>query len=293
MTVSTVPIGQDSTIEFIAYDSTGTQADLGTFTIGIVDANGDEVVAPGTAVTDNSDGTYEYTLAAQSAPAFLIVTWTEAGGDAFTTYLDVQDSFLFNEAQLRVFDDAAIGDTSQYSDDAIAKMHQRVVEYMEAFTSRSWIRRYNRTVLPGNGQRVLDLSRGFDRTATGLTLMRPGARRDIISIIRANDGADVTTSNIVIHDGVLERTDAAWAKATSDSPLNVTVEYEYGQPYPVDGADRIAMLIARQWLVSSRIPANNSSFNDALGTFTFADESRLPFEAYSWLRNHKTGGFFA
>ena len=293
MTVSTMQVGQAATITFTAY-SDGTQTDLGTITIGIVDANGDTVVASGTAVTDNSDGTYEYTVAKQSEPNFLTATWSVAGGADFTTYIDVQGSVLFNEAQLRGFDDQAISDTTAYTDAAIAETHQRVIERMEAFTGRAWVRRYNRMVLPGSGSRFLALELDKSVTAAGITLNRPGATQDIISpVIRANDGAAVTVGNItVLPGGILQRTDAAWTQAQSDSPLNVTIEYEYGQPYPVDAADRIGMLIARHWLVGSRIPSHASSFNDALGTYGF-DETRLPLEAWQWLKDHRIQGFFA
>lgn len=292
MTISTVQTGQSALITLTLYQD-GTQTDLGTVTIGIVDANGDTVVAAATAVTDNSDGTYTYSLAKQSEPNLHVNTWSVAGGSDFTTYTDIQGSTLFNEAQLRAFDDGAISDTSTYTDADIAQAHQQAVEYMEAFTGRSWVRRYNRIVLPGNGSRTLDISGTPGRTSTGLHLNRPGAAHDIISIISADDGSSITTSNIIIHPGgLLERTDASWTQATSSDPRNVTVEYEYGQPFPVDGADRIAMILARHWLVTTRIPDSAGSYNDALGNFVF-EPGRLPWEAWTWLKNHKTGGYFS
>lgn len=290
--ISSVLVGQASQLTFTAYQD-GTQTDLGTVTIGIEDANGDEVVASGTSVTDNDDGTYNYTLSKQTEPNFLIATWSVSGGADLTQYYDVQGSWLFTEHQLRNFDDQAISDTTTYTDADIAAAHQQAVEYMEAYTGRSWVRRYNRAVLSGTGSRFLDVSDSFDRTASGLMLNRPGAGQDIIQIIRANDGSDITTSNIqILSGGILQRTDAVWTKATSTSPLNVTVEYEYGQPYPVDGADRVAMLLARHWLVSTRVSDAATSYNDPLGTYTFSD-GRIPWEAYKWLRDHRVGGYFA
>lgn len=288
-------VGQDFTVTATVYED-GTASDIGTITLGITDANGDEVVASGTAVSsDGGDGTYTYDVSSVPEPNLLVVTWTEAGGTTATTYVDVQGSYLFHENQLRNFDDEAISDTTTYSDSDIARTHQRVVEYMEAYTGRSWVRRYNRLLAPGSGSRMLDLSAGgVNRTSTGLHLNRPGCFEDTIQVIRANDGADVTTSDIVIHPGgLLQRTDDAWTQATSDDPLNVTVEYEYGQPFPVDGADRVGMIIARHWLVSSRVPDTASSWTDQLGSSYSFDESRLPWEAYSWLRNHKIRGYFA
>jgi hypothetical protein len=67
----------------------------------------------------------------------------------------------------------------------------------------------------------------------------------------------------------------------------VTVEYEYGQPYPADGADRVGMMLASHWLGSSRIPSSAASYTDALGSYTF-DETRLPFEVYQWMKARRT-----
>lgn len=282
---------QTTNITLTAY-ADGTQSDLGTFTIGIVDANGDTVVAAGTSVTDNGDGTYEYDLAAQSEPNHLIATWTEAGGTVFTTHIEVVGSVLFNEAQLRTFDDDAISSATDYTDADILAMHDRVADYLEQQTGRSWMRRYARCELPGSGGNNLYLDQAIYRTSGNLPLHRPGAKRDLIRVFSANDGSSITTSNIIILPDRLVRTDAAWTAPTITDPYNVTLEYEYGMPYLVDGVDRIAMMIARHWLVSSRIPGNAASFTDTLGSYSF-DETKLPYEAYHWIKAHRAHAFFA
>lgn len=291
--MSRILVNQASTITLTTY-SDGTQQDLGTVTIGIVDANGDTVVNTGTAVTDNSDGTYDYTLAKQTEPNLLIATWSVSGGADFTTYHEIVGSELFNEAQLRAFDNSAMTSTTDFTDADIAATHDRVADYLEYQTGRSWIRRYCRTVLAGSGNEYVNLNDGFNTTSAGLPLNRPGSGQDIISIISADDGASVTTSNINVNTltGDLNLTEGSWEKATNTNPWNVTVEYEYGQPYPTEGVDRIAMMIAQQWLTSNRIPSSASSFTDQLGSYTF-DSTRLPFEAWQWIQAHKTAVFFA
>lgn len=290
MTISSVLVGQAAVLTFTAY-ADGTQTDLGTVTVGIVAADGSTVVAAGTSVTDNSDGTYTYTLAKQSSPGFLTVTWTVSGGPDFTTYVDVQGSALFHEAELRNFDDKAIT-AALYTDAQVAEAHQAAVEYLEAQTSRSWVRRYNRMVLPGSGTRALELAAGYARTSSGLGLARPGAYSDVIRVLSADDGSSISTSNIEIADGVLYRKDNTWTSCTSDDPLNVTVEYEYGLPHPVENVSRVAMLLARHWLVASRVPNNAMAYTDALGSYQF-DETRLPFEAWSWVKAHRGLAVFA
>lgn len=289
-TATRVLVGQGALLTFTAYED-GTEEDLGTITIGIVDANGAEVVASGTAVVDNSDGTYEYTLAKQTSVKLLIATWSVSGGADFTTYIEVVGSELFNETQLRAFDNDAIPSTITDAD--IAATHDRVADYLENATGRSWIRRYNRAKLCGNGGRSVYLSDGVSVTSAGYPLNRPGSGQDIIRVISADDGTAKTVGDIQVGtlSGELALTDGTWTKATTGDPFNVVVEYEYGNPYPDGAVDRVAMLIAQQWITSSRIPSSAASFTDPLGSYTF-DESRLPFEAYKWIQSHRTPVFF-
>ena len=290
-TATRVLVGQGALLTFTAYDD-GTQTDLGTITIGITDAAGSTVVASGTAVTDNGDGTYEYSLAKQTDVNLLIATWSVSGGADFTTYIEIVGSELFNEAQLRAFDNSALSDATDFPDADIAATRDRVTDYIEWATGTSFIRRYCRTVLAGSGNRNIWLSDGFHVTSGGYPLNRPGAGKDVVRVIAANDGAAVTLADIDVNpSGQLALTDGVWTKSATSDPWNVAVDYEYGHPYPDGAVDRVAMLIAQQWLTSNRIPSNAASFTDPLGSYTF-DETRLPFEAYQWIKAHRTPVFF-
>lgn len=283
---------QATTLTMSAYND-GTLTDQGTFTIGIVDANGDTVVAAGTAVVDNADGTYEYTLAAQTEPNFLTATWTEAGGTTYATFVEVIGSVLFAEHQLRAFDSAMLTSTTKYLDADILAAHDRVSDYIEHQTNRSWIRRYNRVEIAGSGGYDMHVADGEPRTSAGVPLFRPGWSKDVIRLLGVQiDGGTIDVSDFkVAPSGLITRTDGTWTKPTSTNPRNVVVEYEYGQPYPVDGVDRIAMMIARHQLVASRVPGSAQSFTDAAGSYTF-DETRLPYEAWHWIKAHQAGTFF-
>lgn len=287
---SRILVGQAQTLTLTTYDD-GDKSDIGTVTIGITDADGDEVVASGTAVdSDGADGTYTYDLDAQTDPNLLIVTWTESGGTALTGYVEVVGSQLFHEHQIRNFDDKAVSDTDDYPDDDIRQERNRVTDGLEHATGRSWVRRYARAEFSGDSSRHLHLADGIPRTSTGFPLHRPGASHDLIRVLSATDGGvAVSTSNLKTSpDGRITRTDQGWTKATDDDPYNVVIEYEYGLPYPIDGVDRIAMLIAKHNLVSSRIPDHATSMTDPLGTFSFGDASRLPYEAFKWIQAHDT-----
>ena len=288
MIVTRALVGQATTVTLTAYTD-GTQTDQGTFTVSAVDANGTSVSVG--SVTDNSDGTYEVTVPKQTAPKLITLTWTESGGTVYTTYVEVVGSLLFDEAQMRAHEASLVSSSSTYPDAAILDAHDRVADYLESQTSRSWIRRYCRVELCGTGGYDIYVGDGTPVTATGAYLYRPGHGRDVITVLSATiDGTAV--NDVTAHpDGRLTRTGGTWTHPTATNPHNVVVEYEYGLPYPVDEVDRIAMMAARHQLVTSRVPANAQSFTDALGSYTF-DETRLPFEAWKWINQHRVGAFF-
>lgn len=284
MNVTQVLAGQQTNLTLTAY-SDGTQTDQGTFTIGIVDANGTEVVAPGTAVTDNADGTYSYTLAAQTDPAFLTVTWTESGGDiTFTTYVEVVGNVLFTEAAARAFEDGKLADTTKYDDADIAAARAEVTDWLEAQTGRSWVPRYRRATFRGTGSCILNLRHAVKTEgASG----GEGAERDITEILSATvNGNALDVDDIDIDGHHLDYTAGVWA--TGRRPA-VVVEYVYGLPHPRNGADRIALLETVDRLVASRLSRAAISSTDELGTYGWDPQnngrpSRIP-EVNAWVRS--------
>jgi hypothetical protein len=282
MSYTRATVGQSIPLTQTLY-SDGDPTDLGTVTIGIVDANGDTIVAPGTAVTDNSDGTYEYTLAKQTELGFLIATWKVTSGSDFVSYIEVVGNELYNEAQMRAFGDGAIT-ASDYSDTDVARARDAATDYLEQQTGRSWITRYARVVLPGSGGPSVWLENGYSVTSSGVLLDRPGRNRDVTRVIAVNGSAP---SNVTVTPhGELLKTEGHWEASSQSDPLNVAIQYVYGLPYSLDGVDRIAMMLARHFLVASRQPANAVSYNDALGTYQF-DQTRIPREVWDWIRAHR------
>lgn len=278
----------------------GTATDVGAVTIGITDGNGDAVVAPGTGTTNNGDGTYTYSLASQTDPAFLVASWTRSDTSAtLKAPIEVVGGFLFSEAQVRAFDaksngTGALSSASEYTDAMIAESRERITDLLESWTDRSWIPRYCRLELPGNGRREILARDGDARLSDGSAISRPGKNTDIISILSASvGGTAVTTSNVKVDptNGAFYRTDGSWSSATSSNPRNVVIEYSYGQAYPVDGVDRIAMMLMIDQLVPSAISDRATTFTDELGTLRFETPGRggavstIP-EVNAWVKSH-------
>ena len=298
VTPERIVTNQAEDVVFTAYQD-GTATDIGTVTLGIVDANGDTVVSSGTATTDGSDGTYTYSLAAQTEPTLLYVTLTESGGDTFTVPLEVAGEVLFTELDARQFGAKANGtaplnSATEYTDRMLESERNQISDLLEQWTMRSWVPRYARIELSGTGASDLWLGDGGIRASTGRGMYRPGAMTDIRSIISCTvNGTAVTASNIKFDasNGHIFRTDGSFTRATKTNPKNVIVEYTYGLDPWTDGARRIGLLLAVDRLVPSAISDRATSFTDELGTLRFETPGRfgnvstLP-EVNHWVKTH-------
>ena len=220
----------------------GTGTDVDDVTIGVVDGNGDEIVASGTATTNGGSGVYTYALADQPNPDLLTVTWTDvSSGDTRVDRIELVGAWLFTEAQARAFSakaDAAaanipLASDTEYPDATLADERARITDDLENWTGRSWIPRYCRMKLQGTGGAHLDLRNGIPVDSTGNPLHRPG-RLDSIGTLLSVDvgGTAVTVGDIEVdpsRNRLLHKT-GTFAASTVSNPFNVTVEYVYGLP---------------------------------------------------------------
>jgi hypothetical protein len=288
----------------LTWYQSGTPTDVDDVTIGIVDGNGVEVVADETATSNEGSGVYTYTLADQANPNLLLATWTDvSSGDTRVERLEVVGGFLFTENQARTFAAKAdatsalvpLASSTEYPDDIIADERARLTDDFETWTGRSWIPRYARVVLSGNGGSVLSLRVGKCVTSDGYKLNRQGRRNDIAELLSVTvGGTTVSTSDVEIDEtlGRLIRTSGVWTAASVTDPFNVVVEYVYGLPYLADGVDRIALKLLVDRLVPSAWPDRVLSADTEYGTTRFiqpggpmSNRTRIP-EVNDWINTH-------
>lgn len=278
-------------------------ASVGAVTVDITRGDGTLLIDDG-ATTDNSDGTYDYTLAVGSNTQLdqLRLDWTITGtSNIVTTYEEIVGSTLFTVEEARAFSakaDAAaanipLNSATEYPDATIIRERGRILDELERWTGRSWVPRYCRLELRGSGTSVLSLRNGKPRTSDGRQLDRPGRFDSVANIIAADiGGTAVTTTDITIDgDRLLHEADS-WTTGTQADPFNVTVEYEYGVPYIIDGVDRIAMKLLVDRLVPSAFPDRALSIDTDFGTTRLVQPggpmmnvSRIP-EVNDWVSRH-------
>ena len=237
----------------------GDATDVGTVTVGIVDADGTEVVAAGTAVTsDGGDGTYTYTLGVQTEVAVLTVTWTvdTSPTQALVDIVEIVGGWMFTEAELRAFQGADIT-AAAYTDAQIDEVRDAITEEFEQICGVGFIPRFRRQVLPGTGSNELDVTRAKVQSVLACTI----------------SGTTVATSNFVPDEliPVVYRTNGVFSRPTASNPANVTISYRYGHPTVPPAIKRAALILAHSRLVADvkgqGVPANASSWTDPSGTY--------------------------
>lgn len=273
----------------------GTVIDAGTVTIGIVDANGDTVVAAGTATTKSGSGattTYTYALAAQAEPNRLRVTWTRSDTSVpLVDWIEVFGSQLFTEAEARAYQisgfQAPLSNTTNYTDAAIANARLKIQDQFEKKTARSWVRRYCRVKLRGSGGAFLYLRDGRPVDSTGRKLAGDGYTKDIVRVISATvNGAALDTANVIVDYSSLILASGYWSSPATNDPFNVIVEYEYGIDPPDSEAHDAALEMAVSLLVPSDVSVYADSFTNPTGTTSFVRDGAwvYPNRVHEWLK---------
>ena len=260
----------------------GTQVDAGAVTYGIVDADGSVVVAAGTAATKNGSGattnyTVILTVANLAAVGELAVTWTrtDTGASLPPDTVSIVGSVLFAEDEARTFKTVGgitvLSDASDYPDQTIAEGRYLVTEFLERRASVSFVRRYGRVELEGDGSKIASLRQAM-RTHGG-----PGFRRRPLALVHASVGGTALTAAEIskVHAdrlrGRFTRYDGnVWnAGDTDQPPLNVVLGYEYGhEEVPWEISDAALRLLVRS-VVPSDVSSRAASLSNEDGSLRF------------------------
>lgn len=287
-----------ATLELAVY-SAGSLIDLDADpTVIVTDGNGTIVTSGAVTKPGPPDdvGVYRSVLPAQANLSLLTAVWTgQLAGQPLTLSqsYEIVGNLLFTEAEGRsepiVGQQQALADETKYSDARIAHWRSVIGDIFETRMGRGVTRRYCRTRFNGFVGLPLDLSGGYPVLANGNPLSRPGRSWDISTIISATiDGVAQTVSDLEIVGYKLYHTTESWAWSTAATPLNITIEYEYG-PDPVEAETHqraLDLLLANA--APSGYPSTATSLSNEDGTFRI---SNFPVAVEEFLkrRNHRTG----
>ena len=262
-------------------DGTLTDAS-GTVTITVTDESGATII-DGQTATNESTGVYYYDLGVSNTTDVnkLYALWSgswESVTQKLRTNHEILGFPLFTEKQARDFDIQQLSSASDYSDAMILEERAKITDLLEQWTGVSWTPRYNRKKIKGEGDRMLSLPNFHINKLISVQIL----------------GENIATANFEIDNsaGFIYRTDGTFAEPTSEFPLPVVVEYEYGWDYIRNGVDRIALKLLQDRIISSNIPDRATSFNDEIGNISlvtqgggFKNPTRIP-EVNQWIEEN-------
>lgn len=274
MSAQQVLRGAAETVSVAYYDADGVLTDPGTVTIGIVNAAGATVQAAGTATSGSGQAARTYSLTPTHTASLdrLTLTWTSATLGVRTTDVEVAGAYLFTVAEARAWGAKVNGayplqSASDYPAATIEEARARITEEIEGHCKVSFVPRYEREMLDGNGSRCLLLPH------YGVTGVRAIETRDVgaatWTAFDADELADVSVDPI----GELVRELLGTFPA---GRRNVRVGYEHGWQAPPLAIKRAALDVLLDQLPATNVSRRALQEASEFGTIQLArqDSSR-------------------
>lgn len=242
----------------------------GAVTVVATSADGTELANEQADDDVASDGKYEWTMPPQADLTRLTMKWTGTFSGTqvtATTYAEIVGGFLFTLAEARAFK-TSLANEVKYPNSTIIDVREEIAQLFENFCRVSFIPRYRRDVLDGDGKRAIYLPRREVRTIQSLT----------------EDGTALTdgTDYYSYENGRLARWNATWSNLT---PKNVVVDYEHGFEIPPGPIVRCALIVLEDLIVGSDIFNRAVSQTDEAGTIrlSYADDARNRPTGIPWV----------
>lgn len=228
--------GSPATLSAVFYvDETPTDLDAPP-TVVVTRQDGSQA-ATGTA-TRTDVGTYTFALPGQDSLALLTATWSGSisGSEVSTqTYAEVVGMEYFSIAELRNFD-SVLTNTTKYPTSKLIDTRLYVEEEFEGICGRSFVPRYARETILGNGTGTLWLTYPEPIRLLSLTV----------------DGVDWSSKTINTVDDNLRVLSLGGSYGVWPRGGQIVIEYEYGKSEPPTRIKEAALKRAKHKLVSAQ-----------------------------------------
>lgn len=222
-------------------------------TVTVTTTKGDGSNGPGgNATRDGATSRYTFVLAPQAEVESFVVKWAGVWGgvaQSVETRVDVVGAQLFALSEARAFDNRALQSTSLFPDAALRVARASVTDFFEECCNVSFVPRYARETIDGNGDTRLRLSKRRVRKLLSVSI----------------DGVALSAPDLAalkLYDwGRLVR-EGGW----SEGARNVAVSYEHGWASVPAAIRRAALVLSRHELVVSDHSDRMIAVSNELGT---------------------------
>jgi hypothetical protein len=226
----------------------GVAVDPGTVTIGIVRADGTELVAPATATSGSGTAARAYNLTTTHTALLdrLTVTWTSTLKGTLTSIVEVVGGFLFSISDFRALG-TAYANTTNYPTTTVVDMRTTVEQALEDACGVAFVPRYERETVNGTYSTLLPVKWARVRTLRDVTV---------------DDVAGTVADYVALREGMLYGT-SYWARGYG----NVTVGYEHGHDTPPMRIKRAALILAKRWITPGSADDRAINVSNETGTY--------------------------
>lgn len=239
--------GSRSTISVTLYSGELATDSSVAVTIEVLRADGTAVVSAGTATDAGTtlDGKYEFTLTPTHTANLDILTakWTATLGGSvqvFTTNVEVVGGFYVSLAEIRAQKNLDI--TSNHTTAELVAARQWFEETFERYTEVSWVPRYERLTLSGDGTSSLLLP---VRKPTAVRSVRDYTAATTYTSYTAGELADLGLEEW----GEIHRLYGSGTFTAGNR--NIVVELEHGYPYPTSDIKQAALVAIRDQILTT------------------------------------------
>lgn len=194
---------------------------------------------------------------------------------SWTDVVEIVGGYLFEIAELRAFDRAFL-DTAKYPTSLLRDVRTSVENVIEGDTAArvAFVPRGRRVTLSGNSP---DLNRGYYPLYYGndyreLTVPNYEVRSLYSGSLNGVAFTQTELDDIIPNDNTLFRSSGVAFPAWSFGKNNIKLHYVHGYDRPAGAITRAALILAREFLVKSDLPARASatSIGDQLFRITIA-----------------------
>ena len=239
-----------------------TETDVGDVDVAIVDLAGNEIQA--SVLAGQVGSVYSYNLTSVAIVNYYIVTWTPQDSQyaTFIDEIDVVGHRLFTLGEARAFQDGLVADTTTYPVADLDKARTDIEDLFEKICRVSFIPRYSRQTLDGDGRKSLFLNRPKVSAITAVT-------EDAVALVIADDV-------IFYSDGTISKpSSGTWS---SGDRQNIVVDYEHGFSSPPSAIARAGKTLLLSLLAGSDVLDRAIVHTDETGTYRLSvpDDKKRP-----------------
>lgn len=206
-------------------------ADSDTYTVQVVDSQGTDIKAAGTATDDSVDNKRSVGLSRSETASVdrITATWTEAGVTVATTQHDIVGGVYFTIAELREIPSASLKDATKHSTADLVADRTEVEYQFESVCNRAFVPRFASEFIESRGRHDLILD-----------------HPDLREVVWADYSTDGSTWTALTNLDRIQSNEAGIAHRGECWPCGlIRIGYRYGWDRPTPEIKRAALTAAR------------------------------------------------